>query len=438
MSDVNTSEPQQQEAPAYMSPGHDDRGVSTPDYMKPPGEMQAPDTMDLVNQFMGGGEEKPATLTGNEQGQQHKHPENALNPQNNPQNDATPSEPISSEGEPEQPQGLFDQLINKDAKPQEESVVDTIKQPEGMSDGSLEGWNALKTKAKDFERENAELKQQLQSYEGNPEQVSKYQEQIDALSKERDNLLNKIAESDLNSHPEFQEKYQKPLDNAMERLEAILEDSNSDLKAKDLLKMKKRDLADTVEEITDGMPKVFAREFVEDIARVKSLIDSRDDAMSNASQFMSKANEEMKTQAFNDFNQTAAQFKNEHGMLFNPLQATGNISEEQRHELETYNNALAEIDQKAQSFAFGQMSNAEMSQVAMQAAANDFMVKHAIPRLEKEYIALLDANKQMADQLKALKGAKPSVNNPQGGQAAKATSDMSRDELIKHFMGGGS
>ncbi len=426
MSDINTAE--------QTTPQPTQQQSSVPDYMIPPGlESDGfTDLADVVNQHLGEGavetRQEPVDPVAALKGEPEKVVESEKpveTPQETQQSAETPQD---------EPQGLFDQLLKNKEAQGDDSIVDQIKQPENLSEGSLEGWNALKTKAKDFERENSELKQKLQEYEGNPEQVSQFQAQIDELTKEKESLLNQIAQNDLTAHPEFKEKYQQPLDKSLGRLEAVLEDSNTDVSVKDLLKMKKRELADSVEEITEGMPKVFAREFVEEIANAKNLIDARDDALGNASQFMSNVQEQSKTQAFQDFNSTVSEFKNEYGMIFEPLKASGNLSEEQKHELSTYNNALAEIETKAQSFAFGQMDNAQMSKVAMQAAANEFMVNHALPRLEKEYVTLLDANKQMSDQLKSLQGVKPKVN-----QTTTTGNDKpqfnSTEDMVRHYLG---
>jgi len=422
MSDINTveqttSEPTQQQS-------------SVPDYMKPPGldSDGFTDLAEVFNQHMGASEE----LTPSEP----IDPVKALqDPEPEPEQKQETSKEVEQTKEPEseEPQGLFDQLLKNKEKEGDNSIVDEIKEPENLSEASLEGWNALKTKAKDFERENSELKQKLTEYEGNPEQVSEFQAQLEELKKEKEDLLNQLAQNDLTAHPEFQEKYQKPLDKSLGRLEAVLEDSNTEVSVKDLLKMKKRDLVDTVEDITEGMPKVFAREFVEEIANAKNLMDSREDALGNASEFMTNVQEQSKTQAFQEFNQTVGEFKNEYGMIFEPLRANGSLSEEQQHELSVYNNALSEIETKAQSFAFGKMDNAQMSKVAMQAAANEFMVNHAIPRLEKEYVSLLDANKQMSEQLKSLQGVKPKVNQTTTTDSGKPQF-KSTDDLVKYYL----
>jgi hypothetical protein len=426
MSDTNTIEQQ------TTQPEPTQQQSSVPDYMKPPGldGDGLADLSDVFNQYMGAGSVETPQKAIDPVEALKGEPEQVDKPkQESPKEEA----PIESE----EPQGLFDQLLKKNEAKEEtgnDSIVEQIKAPENLSEASLEGWNALKSKAKDFEKENYELKQKLTEYEGNPEQVSQFQSQLEELKREKQELLNKIAQKDLTEHPEFQQKYQEPLDRSLSRLESVLEDSRADVKVSDLLKMNKRDLADTVEEITEGMPKVFARDFVEEVAKARELSSAREDALGNASQFISGIEEQSKTQAFQDFNKTVGDFKNEYGMIFQPLKATGNLSEEQKHELSTYNNALAEIETKAQSFAFGKMDNSQMSKVAMQAAANEFMVNHAIPRLEKEYVSLLDANRQMSEQLKSLQGLKPKVAQTTTSDPGKPQFNSTED-LVKHYLG---
>jgi hypothetical protein len=424
MSDINaepTSTDNSVDSPrAYEQPGHSDMGAELPDFMNVPNvsdDKDSPTKGDILNKYLG--REEP------EQAPVQQEPETQKDVSDTTQADVSP--------ENEAPKGLFDNIIDKQAN-QVESELDSIKEPEGMTDSTLEGWGALKDKAKGFEKENLELKEKIAQYEGNPEQVSEYNQQIETLQKEKEDLLNKIAEKDLTAHPEFQSKYDQPLNDSKNKLEAIMEDSESDLKVSDLLKMKRKDLAEAVEEITDGMPKVYARDFVEEIAKAKDLEGQREDALGNASEFMTSMNEAQTNQAFESFNQTANQYKNEHGYLFNPLQAGEGATEEQKHEVGNYNNALAEIEKNAQSYAFGQMSNEEMSRVAIQASANDFMVKHAIPRLEKEYMSLLQNNQQMAQQLKDLQGIKPKVNTPASKNGDKPSFGSTKD-VVNYYMG---
>ena len=425
MSDINTTEKSADnsvDSPrAYEQPGHSDMGASQPDYMKVPNvsdDTDSPTTKDLLNQFLGGEDEGT--------------PAEEVSPKETEQ--PTQEAPQEEESSEELSQGLFDNLIKKDQKEEDsQSELDEIKEPDGMSEASKEGWSALKEKAKTFEKENQELKDKISQYEGNPEQVSQYNQEIEELRKEKEELLNKIAEKDLTAHPEFQEKYDNPYSESVKKLEAVLEDSDSEFKVKDLLKMKRRDLADAVEEITEGMPKVYARDFVEEIAKAKDLEAAREEALGNASQFMTSMNEQQTNQAFESFNQTASQFKNEYGYLFNPLKAAESATEEQKHEVQTYNSALAEIEKKAQSYAFGKMSNEDLSRVAIQAATNEFMVTQAIPRLEKEYMTLLQSNQQMAQQLKELKGIKPKVNSPSKSSSDQPTFNSTKD-VVNYYM----
>lgn len=306
----------------------------------------------------------------------------------------------------------------------EEAPEDKLELHESASEQSREGWKTLKGIAKEVRSENAILKKELEEIKAGNYVNPELQGKLDALEKEKQQLLDIVAKKDLSSHPKFQEEFETPLNSAVSRISEVLQDQESDLSIDKIMKADKKQLSDMVDDITEGMPKLYAREFLDDVMKARELNEKKIQALENASEFQQQIQTQSKTEALNTFSTTANSYKNEFGFLLSPLKASEDATPDAKHEADTYNQRLAVIEANAQKKMFEPLPLADQSKAMLKAEVHDFLVDVGLPRIEKEYTALAETNRQLVAEIQKLKGKKPA---PQGKVMQKESSDGSFD-----------
>ena len=262
-----------------------------------------------------------------------------------------------------------------------DDVVD-VKDIDDVKDND---WKALKSIAKEERTAKAELSKKVSEYEAQLAELKKTREtdevstaRIRELEEREKMLSDRLKASDIKSHPEFEEKYLKPAEDALNRAKAILEgDEVEGIDLDELMSLKGREFNRALDGVTDKMSRLAGTRFVAAVDAALEARTSAEEAVKNSDQFLLKANERMASQQRAAFDIAAKQF--EAGL--EAQQIPEDADDATKSALLQYNDALAGITDAAAKAAFSSTSNEEIAQMALNAELAKFAIEHAIPRI---------------------------------------------------------
>lgn len=371
-----------------------------------------------------------------------------LEPNQEAQSKTTPAAAPAEKKESAQKVSVFDAIKPKEApaNPPVEHPEDKLGElPETASEVAKNGWKQLKLTAKQereaaalAKKEAAELKAQIETLrKATPADASA----LDQLKSEKKALEDRLAVLDLQSHPDFLRQYSEPKKKALAEADMLLKD-NGVGEAPDfvaLMSKPRAEFAKTVSELASKMNTMDAASFTSAMRDAYRIQGEERNALSKSSelhqQLQSKAAAAQK-QAFEDtFGKLGP---SDH--LLTPLPIPEGASEEDKTAAASYNEAIKGIRSNAEKFAFGRLDEKGVAAIASKAAMLDFIVQHAAPRMDREHRALIEVNKQLVEEINALRGAKKTGGFSESNQSKNGvdTSKMSFQELADHHFRGGS
>lgn len=314
-----------------------------------------------------------------------------------------------------------------------------IKQPDGMSEKSLEGWKALKAQAsnkiaiaeKRYTDAISELDVLKKATPAEAADAARLKADLQAAH-------DRLAVLDVQSHPEHQRKFAVPQKRALDDAQSLLADNMVEgaPDVASLLTKSRNDFSKTISELAAKMPVYDQSSFTSSMREAYRLHIEEKAVLATARELLPQLQAKSAQQQRKAFEATWAEFDGK----VKPLPMPDNATNEQRAEVQAYNEALAGIKTTAEKNAFGRLDEKGVADLAAKAAALDFMATRAMPRMEREFASARNLIAELTAELAAIKGKKNpgTFTGPTGEPAAVDTSKMSIPELSKHMFGRGS
>lgn len=344
--------------------------------------------------------------------------------------ESSKAEEKKTEEKPSEEKSILDEIGLKkgDEKPEEkkaeevtEDDIDKLKAPEDDSP-NRPGWDELKSIAK-AEREQNKAKDariaELESQQDkNTETLRARNAELEEQNKQFSERLKAI---DFKSHPEFYDKFIKPVETIREKMEGITKMEGVEASVESLLALRGKDFAQSVSDVMDELSGFNKTQFADLARQALEISEQRDAASQNMDNAVQDWNQNRNAEVRRIFDATSDNYQK-----FQPLPIRDGITEDQKAADESYNNAIQATTQKAEEYAFGQMTDERVAEVSNKAAQFDFIVEHAIPRLAQMAAsregALKNQISDMAKELAEFKNIEP------GQYTYTPSADASPDE----------
>ncbi len=320
---------------------------------------------------------------------------------------------------------LFDSMKPKvEVKPPAEAPADSdpfahVKPPEGISENALTGWKALKTEAAkklaDTESRWREAQARLDLMaKAAPAETA----EVATLKEQHQKALDRLAVLDLQNHPDFEKQYVQPKTKAIEEAKMLMAD-NAVTDAVDfnaLLGKPRSDFAKAVTELASKMNDFDKVAFTASMREARRVHDESRGALEQAATLRSGIEAKTAAQQKQAFSEVFGNL-GEADAFLNTVQIPDSAPPEEKAELAAYNQSVAQVRSMAEANAFGRLDPKGAAAIASKAAILDFVVKTAMPRLNREYSTVVAERNALAAELSKIKAAKNPGNfeAPAGG-----------------------
>ena len=327
--------------------------------------------------------------------------------------DATKQDSSKQETKPDDKKqvSVFEKLNKKDEKKGESAPVEDplahIEAPKEMSEKASEHWNRLKkeaqTKIADAEKRYKEAQSQIETYKkATPAETA----EVEKLKSDYKAAMDRLAVLDIQSHPDFINQYKEPKLKALNEAKEILSYNGND--SADLAQLMAKPLKDfnkTVAEMTREMNGMDATTVQASLRQAYKLAQEEKNALGNASGLREQLESKSALESKKAFEETWGNFGGAENFL-STVEIPEDAAPEEKTELSEYNQAIQQVRQNAEKYAFGRIDSRTAAQVASKAAILDTMVNVVVPRMNKEYSQILSERNALAAELKAIRGAK--------------------------------
>lgn len=284
---------------------------------------------------------------------------------------------------------------------------DKMELPEAADPTKKSQFAELKTITKQLRKELADkvssYEKQLQTYK-----TAQPAEAADLVSlKERlKQAEDRLAIVDLQNHPDFAKQYVEPKNKALSEAKMLLTDNNAgevDMGA--LLAKPRAEFAKSVSELASKMQDFDKAAFTNAMREAYRLQAESAQALTKSSELATQLQQKAAQHQKQAFEEVWSKLGPAGDFLIT-LDTPEGISAEERQEITAYNQEVQGVRANAEKYAFGSLDERQAASLASKAATMDFLLTKGIPRMEKEFASLVETNRRLSEELKAIKGAK--------------------------------
>lgn len=340
---------------------------------------------------------------------------------------------------------LLDALAKKEAPPPAAPAEeipgpeDALSLPDDASPEKKSQFTQMKTMMKQLRRDIAAKEKLLETKAAPAEQ-----KELETLKAERKILSDRLAVLDVQNHPDFRKQFIVPRDAAIAEAKEVLSytagKEGTDLPA--ILAKNPKDFAAAVAELTKDMNGMDAGTVQTAMRTAYKLQAESQQQMARASELaqqLSATSSMRQKEAFNEISAKLGPI----GEVLVTLDIPSDAPAEEKQAIAEYNRSVSEVKANAERLAFGEMDAKGAASLAWKGATLDFLLNHGMPRIEREYKALLTSHNQMAAELQAIKtarspGSAPPVGDPATPPKTSAPpgSRQSINDLVKATFAG--
>jgi len=305
-----------------------------------------------------------------------------------------------------------------DEKPSEEA--EEWKEPENVSEQQKLDWKKLKAKR---DEEITARDTQIQELKAKLEQSSEQSNDplIDDLKKQVADLTNRLSEVDFQSTPEFEDKFVKPREAAVQKVKNLAQQMGMSTDIDQLLAKTGRELGDAVSEAAESLPEFYKADFIDGVKAISNIDMARSDALQNADAYRESIHAQRRQHQEKAADAVWENLSNENDFLLEPMEAG-------EENAEAYNQGLESIRGEVRKYTSGAMTEESIALVSTKAAMFDFFMKHGMGRMESEWTELTNLNSAQAAKLAELAEENPTTRTPNGSVEEKG--DISREEAV--------
>lgn len=307
-------------------------------------------------------------------------------------------DPKEAKGEDPQPE----------PEPEPEPEPTDTKQSRSSSD-----FKKIKTERDNAKRELDELKAKLENLEN-----SDVDNVLESLTKERDDLSQRLQLAAIERHPKFQQEYESKISGIVERAKKLVGAEQGDRVA-DLLTMRDSDYrSNALEEVMLELPTAKQAQLGAMLASVEEVRAARENALTNSEETYQKLMADQASQreaALAETNKTFDTVLGEAGHL--EIFQT-------RDDDEGWNNEVSERVNLARNIFSGENEPQELARASLWAAAG--------PAYRELLASQIELNRRLRQQLKEQSGATPAVASGTGNKGASEPKSFidTMDELM--------
>jgi len=300
----------------------------------------------------------------------------------------------------------------------EADIFAHVAEPEMKTEASKAGWKALKTEAtakvKEAEKKYSEAMAQLETYKkatpADSAEAARLKAELQAAE-------DRLAILDVQSTQQFTKQYVEPKKKALAEASTLLSDNAIEgaPNLADLMSKPRAEFSKIVSELAAKMPAFDQGSFVASMREAYRLTGEQQGALSKAGELKQQMAQKAAAEARNAFEEGKTEFNTRIPALPIPEGA----DEERVTQITEFNKAREAALAEAERYAFGKMTEREVAGIATRAASLNLIAHHVLPAVQKENAELRSLNKQMADELSAIKAAKNPGKFTQQQEAAK-------------------
>ncbi len=263
--------------------------------------------------------------------------------------------------------------------------------------------------------------------------------EAEAMKAKVKDLSDKLLVTNLAEHPTFRAQFTEPKLNAVTAAGEIL--SSQKVEGVDigkLLSLPRADFAKQVSEVAAKLPSFDATEFSSQMRTAYQLQQGETAALSKAHETYDALQKNFKESGVAAFNRTLEKMGGDLTKLMPKAEIPKTATAEQLEEINRYNAAIDSLAPTARQIALESASPDQVAASALKAAAYDFHIQHALPKILGEYQRLQAALVEAQAELKAVRGKNPNnfgFNPPVGATEAtqKELENVPKDERIGYL-----
>ncbi len=320
--------------------------------------------------------------------------------------------------------------------------IDAWELPKNASEESVKNFKEIRAEAKARKvreeaalAEVATLKTQLETYRNASPADSAATDQLKVQLKE---AHDRLAVLDLKSHPDFQNQYVRPVNEALMEAAEVLKwntkegDALPDLAA--LLTKPAKEFNAEVSKLTKDMNTSDAAVVLNSLRTAHKLTAKQGEVLAKSGELATQLQQKSAQVAKAAFEEVSKNLGPSADFL-QPLEIVEGLTAEDKAAAEGYNASLGSVRTNAEKLAFGRVDEKAVATMAYKAATLDHMIQHTIPRVQAEFAKVARICQEQAEVIKQLRGGKgPDVASSGGGEGTVDVSKMSIEQRVKYRL----
>lgn len=263
-------------------------------------------------------------------------------------------------------------------------------------------------------------------------------EESEQLKKQVQELSDRLRVVDLQNHPDYQEQFVKPANAIRSEIQEILKAQDIDgLDIDEIIGKEGIEFAKALSSASDEMSGYFQRKFESAMESLQGIEAKRKSALDKSGQLMEGLIQKSEQERQQIFNKVYEGMKEQAGQFLQGVEIPEGASDEERKEIEAYNDELKTIQSDALKMATAPASAEDVASSAIKARLFDLQARHVIPRIEKEFRDLVTLNRQLSQKLKSMQGIKRTPGSGSGQKGKGGEVDETSDEYLRNLFAQG-
>lgn len=295
-----------------------------------------------------------------------------------------------------------------------------------------QGWEQLKTTVSTERARAAQLEKELQEAKtaraAEPIVAGMTSDQIKELQAREKAASDRLLVLSLEDHPNFRAQYVEPKNAAIDEANQLLAMHGVKGDVASLIAKPRSEIGKALAELVKDIPDFDKVQVAEAVRKAHSLDQSGRAALTQSKdlqkQIKNQTVERQKAAFENRWLPVSASI-GEHAVS---LEVPPTATAEERAGIEDYNASLKNLKNRAEEIAFSPVTEETIAENSMKAAAYDFHIQKAMPRIIGEYEQVVNLNRQLVAELNALRSRNPNRGISASPPAVEhgSTVDMSK------------
>lgn len=334
------------------------------------------------------------------------------------------------------PDALFSK---KEVEKQPESEIDKIEAPDLRSDKNKDGWEKLRSKAKEYEKKSQELEQKLKSAEDGSKKAQDLEAKIAAnekamedLRKQADEYKGLVQKVNIELDPEFRKAYVEGRNSLIQEARSIAEESELDPSSIEAaLNLQGKARVKALEAAVDGMSNFQQGRLGDVISKLNRLDSDANAKRGNPQEYFQKKEAEqrasMEAESKRYAEELARAFSTSERRLSDELLVLRPLEGEEN---KWWNEQGQGIKARAREFWETNRDPSKAAEMVIRAHATE-VYERAYQDMRGERDTYKEKFENAAKELEKLYGTGPKADGPTGNDSAPSGSDDWAADIAK-------